>query len=156
MTATATPSEVSKPRRWPIRITLYQTFMLFSIVAAWLLLHRIEGQQIELRTKRATLFSLNRDLYIDNPERLAGIQRFVSSPHELSWSVFIPRTVRATLMVSGKAVCELAGGMHQIRAKLHRQINHVGPAQIDVEKLFVDDVGYDVELACLTLSMTRT
>ena len=146
MTQPLTSQELPPKNRWPIRVTLYQTFVMFSIAAAVLLLRRIESQQVDLKTKRATLFSVDHDLYIDEPNRLAGAQRPVSSANELSWSVHIPRGTTGKLIVEGRIIGEFASGIHQIHARLRRSRFKERPSRTSIEKLLIDDRVSEVDI----------
>ena len=139
-------ADVPKKKRWPVRVTLYQTFVLFSIVAAVLLLRSIEREQVELRTKRATLFSLNHDLYIDYPNRMASIKKPLANPDEFSWSVYIPPRARGKLFVEGQCIEELNSGIHQIRARILKVPLQGVPESITIEKIVVDEQAKDVHV----------
>ena len=146
MNQTPTSQQSPRKKRWPIRVTLYQMFVMFSIAAAVLLLRRIESQQVELRTKRATLFPLDHDLYIDEPNRLAGVQRPLKSVNELSWSIYVPRGTSGKLIIEGQTIGELTSGIHQIHAKLWRSPFDAPPSIIAIKKLLIDDQANEVDI----------
>lgn len=123
MNSSQTETSVSRHRNetnWLPRLSLYQVWMLFSIIVVVLALRSVDSAREKLAASLLRQVEINRELVVDDPSQMVGI---LAHPDlmETRWRIYIPTGSVGQVVLAGQDVAKVTPGYHFVVISVDRE-----------------------------------